>query len=81
MVVRRGMGEDCLVHLQEKMGKQAWSAALSRAKGEKILDDPKLLRKYVFPDINAHDANQDFKARRDCCHSTSETSCLCSGRI
>ena len=30
---------------QTKLHKEAWGAALSRAKGEKLLDDPKLLRK------------------------------------
>lgn len=30
---------------QAKLQKEAWGSALSRAKGEKILDDPKLLRK------------------------------------
>lgn len=31
--------------LQAQLGKSAWNSAVSRAKGEKILDDPKLLRK------------------------------------
>ena len=30
---------------QEKLHKAAWGTALKRAQGERILDDPKLLRK------------------------------------
>ena len=44
-------GLDVMGHLltrwseQAQLGKSAWSSAVSRAKGEKILDDPKLLRR------------------------------------
>ena len=32
---------------QAMLSKQAWGAALARASGEKVLDDPKLLRKSI----------------------------------
>lgn len=31
--------------VQEKLAKEAWGAALQRAKGEKVFDDPRLLKK------------------------------------
>lgn len=31
--------------LQAKIQQEAWSSALKKAKGEKVYDDPKLLRK------------------------------------
>lgn len=34
-------------HLQEAIAAEAWRAALSRAAGEKVLDDPKLLRRSI----------------------------------
>jgi len=33
--------------MQEAIAAEAWRAALSRAAGEKVLDDPKLLRKSI----------------------------------
>lgn len=33
--------------------KEAWSAALSRAKGDKVLDDPKRLRRSIKTDAKA----------------------------
>lgn len=31
--------------LQAQLAKEAWGAALQRAKGDKVLDDPRLLKK------------------------------------
>ena len=33
------------IGMQAHLHRQAWGSALARAKGERILDDPKLLRK------------------------------------
>jgi hypothetical protein len=40
----------CTVHalpLQEAIAAEAWRAALARASGERVLDDPKLLRRSI----------------------------------
>lgn len=36
--------------LQARAAQLAWQAALSRARGEKVLDDPKLLRRSIKRD-------------------------------
>ena len=35
-----------------KLSKEAWAAAFKRAQGEKVLDDPKLLRKSIKKDVS-----------------------------
>lgn len=41
------------VLLQETVQRDAWGAALSRAKGERVLDDPKRLRRSIKTDAKA----------------------------
>lgn len=50
--------------MQEAMLKKSWDVALKRAAGEKVLDDPKLLRKSIKRDRKAKQKSAEQWAER-----------------